>query len=176
MKFTLINELNNFISETLDSRMIYDLYTVGFFLFFNNSWCDHLIKGIVFAFTGRTDVHQRGADLLLFESRFHQVGNLCLLGKKKVDSHHKSTAQWYGFSWNEIVRNWATHMEHFVDVIIFTFQQLTPGSEITVCEHTAGLQQSVSMTLTTQFTVIRKPFDKMECDHSQKTSAQVVSM
>ncbi len=82
MKFILLNELNNLISETLHSRMISDLYTV-FFLFFNNSWCDHLIKGIVFAFTGRTDVHQCGADLLLFESRFQQVGNLSLLSKTK---------------------------------------------------------------------------------------------
>lgn len=44
-----------------------------------------------------------------------------------------------------------THLEHFVDVIIFIFQQLTPGSEITVCKHAAGLQQSVSMTLRTRF-------------------------
>jgi len=47
--------------------------------------------------------------------------------------------------------NSATHLEHFVDVVIFVFQQFTPGSEITVCEHTAGLQQSVSMTLRTRF-------------------------
>jgi len=55
------------------------------FLFFNNSGCDHLLKGVVFAFTGRTDVHQCGADLLRLESCFHQMGNLCLLKEKIIN-------------------------------------------------------------------------------------------
>lgn len=65
---------------------------------------------------------------------------------------------------NDGVMSLFTHLEHLVDVIIFIFQQLAPGSEITVCEHTAGLQQSVSMTLRTRFIAIREQFNKTECD------------
>lgn len=120
------------------------------FLFFNNSRCDHLLKGIVFAFTGRTDVHQCGADLLLLESCFQQMGNLCLLKEKGIIRPAHNGMDIITAIKNCVMRL-VTHLEHFVDVIIFLFQQITPGSEITVCEHTAGLQQSVSMTLRTRF-------------------------
>ena len=40
-----------------------------------------------------------------------------------------------------------THLEHFLNVVIFTLQQLSPGGKIAVGENSSRFQQSVGMTL-----------------------------
>lgn len=48
-------------------------------LLFENGGSDHLIEGIVFAFTGWNNVHGGGANLLLLEPGLEQVRHLGLL-------------------------------------------------------------------------------------------------
>lgn len=40
-----------------------------------------------------------------------------------------------------------TDLEHFLNVVIFSFQQLSPGGKIAVGENSSRFQQSVGMTL-----------------------------
>lgn len=40
-----------------------------------------------------------------------------------------------------------TDLEHFLNVIIFRFHQLSPGGKIAVGENSSGFQQSMGMTL-----------------------------
>lgn len=40
-----------------------------------------------------------------------------------------------------------TDLEHFLNVVIFRFKQLSPGGEIAVGENSSGFQHSVGMTL-----------------------------
>lgn len=42
-----------------------------------------------------------------------------------------------------------TYLEHLLDVVVFGFEQLTPGGQVAVGEDTAGLQHPVSVTLQT---------------------------
>lgn len=48
-------------------------------LFFHNSGSDHLLEGVVFAFSGWFNVHGGGANLLLLEAGLEQMGHLGFL-------------------------------------------------------------------------------------------------